>query len=356
MIPIAFFAPLKSPEHTNPSGDREIARALLRALRHAGFAPSLASELRLLDRAGDADVQANLAAQAEAQLPELIARGQREGWRLWLTYHNYYKAPDLLGPRVASALSIPYVQVESTRARKRLTGPWAVFAAGAEAAADAAQVIFFFTHRDAVALRQYAPVGQRQVHLHPFLPRETLPVPSTRDGPLLAVGMMREGDKLQSYQLLADALALVEREWEINIAGDGEARSKVERMMAPFASRVRFLGRLDRAGMNQAYGRARLMVWPGVNEAIGLNYLEAQSFGIPVLAQDRPGLCDVIAPSLPRPSPETGARGLADTLMQMLCEPPDATPIRDHIASHHLLPAAARNLRHTLGTLIEAAA
>ena len=41
---IAFSAPLKSPNHPIPSGDREIARNLLKALDLAGFDAFLASE------------------------------------------------------------------------------------------------------------------------------------------------------------------------------------------------------------------------------------------------------------------------------------------------------------------------
>ena len=48
-IPIAFYAPLKSPDHPAPSGDRTMARLLLKALRAAGFEPRLVSTLRSLD-------------------------------------------------------------------------------------------------------------------------------------------------------------------------------------------------------------------------------------------------------------------------------------------------------------------
>ena len=122
MTPIAFFAPLKAPTHSVPSGDRELARALMKALELAGFAPALASDMRCLDIKGDAQHQASLMSQAQTLLPSVIAKGRDAGWRIWVSYHNYYKAPDLLGPSVAKALDIPYVQIESTRARKRFGG------------------------------------------------------------------------------------------------------------------------------------------------------------------------------------------------------------------------------------------
>ncbi|WP_035670480.1 hypothetical protein [Azospirillum brasilense] len=46
---IAFYAPLKSPTHPVPSGDRRMARLLMAALERAGHAVTLASTLRSWD-------------------------------------------------------------------------------------------------------------------------------------------------------------------------------------------------------------------------------------------------------------------------------------------------------------------
>lgn len=352
MIPIAYFAPMKAPTHATPSGDREIARALIPTLQRGGFAPDLASDLRCLDMHGDGALQDALFDRAAAQIPDLIARGRSAGWRLWLTYHNYYKAPDLLGPRVAEALGIPYVQIESTRARKRLTGPWARFAETAEAAAHSARVIFYFTHRDVGALRAYGPPDQRLVHLAPFLSRDTLPPESTRTGAALTAAMMRPGDKVESYRIIAATLAQVPGDRALDIAGDGAARDEVEALFAPFGDRVRFLGALDGADLAAAYAKARFFFWPGVNEAIGMVYLEAQAAGLPIIAQTRPGLIDGLAPHLDYPAPEDGPAPLAALFARYWSAPPDAGPIRAHIARHHLRPAAAETLRATLADVL----
>lgn len=351
MIPAAFYAPLKPPTHPNPSGDRAMARAFIAALELAGFAPVLASELRSRDGAGDPARQAALLAEAEALLPGLIETGRRAGWRLWLTYHNYYKAPDLLGPRVAAALGIAYVQVESTRARKRFGGPWDAFARHAEAAADAAQVIFHLTARDAEALLAFRAPGQRIVHLPPFLARPDLPPQSAGAGDILVAGMMRAGDKLASYRLVAQTLARLDGSWQAEIAGDGPARAEVEALLAPVASRVQFLGALGPDGMAAAYHRARVLLWPGVNEAFGLVYLEAQAAGVPVLAQDRPGVRDVLPADRAFPAPEAGPDALAGALAALRRAPPDPGPLRARIARDHLLPAAAETLRRTVEPL-----
>ncbi|HYI89923.1 MAG TPA: glycosyltransferase family 1 protein, partial [Beijerinckiaceae bacterium] len=157
-MPVAFYAPLKSPHHPSPSGDRTMARLLLKGLAAAGFAPLLASEMRTFDGRGDGLVQERLRTECAAEADRLIAAyrdrpaGQRP--RLWFTYHVYYKAPDWIGPRVADGLGIPYAVAEGSRARKRASGPWALGHSGAEAALDRADVLFAMTAADRDALER----------------------------------------------------------------------------------------------------------------------------------------------------------------------------------------------------------
>ena len=51
---VAFYAPLKPPDHANPSGDRLIARLLLEALRRSGNQPLLLSLFRSCEGPGEA--------------------------------------------------------------------------------------------------------------------------------------------------------------------------------------------------------------------------------------------------------------------------------------------------------------
>src|ERR1041384_5756112 len=71
---IAFYAPLKPPDHPVPSGDREIARLFLAALRRAGHEPFLASRMRSFDGAGDAEHQARIAALNQRTAERLLRR------------------------------------------------------------------------------------------------------------------------------------------------------------------------------------------------------------------------------------------------------------------------------------------
>ncbi|MEW2912919.1 glycosyltransferase [Leisingera sp. JC11] len=354
---VAFYAPMKPPHHPVPSGDREMARNLVDLVRNSGAEVRLASDLRIFDKHGDAKVQADLQRQADAEAERLI-RGMPET-DLWITYHNYYKAPDLIGPAVARARGIPYVQIESTRAKKRLTGPWAEFAKAAHAAADAADAVFYFTEQDRFALERDRRGRQTLAHLPPFLPIEELPAASSLDGPMLTTAMMRAGDKLASYSIIAEMLTLLPGDWHLDIAGDGPARPGVEALMAPFGSKVRFLGQLSRSELAAAYARAGLFLWPGVNEAFGMVYLEAQAHGLPVAAQDRPGVRDVLLPA-PYPAADEGAEALASFTGQLLANRTlriqTARNARDFVAQKHLAPAAARRFWETVLPLMDLSA
>ncbi len=241
MAHIAFYAPLKSPNHPTPSGDREMARLLQRALGNDGaHQVTLVSELRSYDGKGEEEVQSQLLTAAEAEITRLAALSKID---LWVTYHNYYKAPDLLGPSVSRARKIPYVLFEATRARKRLNGPWARFAAAAEHANDAANLIFHFTARDGVALHEQGHAAQSIAPLSPFLGLDSLaplsPASPEHSKVILSVGMMRGPDKFASYKRIAEILAQLQTpDWRLVIVGDGPRRAEVEALFARFGAQV----------------------------------------------------------------------------------------------------------------------
>lgn len=338
--PLAFYAPLKSPNHPLPSGDRTMARLLMKALGTAGFQPRLASELRTLDKAGDRQVQDNLKQQSLTEASRLIAHynalPQEERPRLWFTYHVYYKAPDWIGPAVSKALNIPYAVAEGSRAMKRAQGPWALAHEGAEAALDRADAIFVMTAKDRIALEQMRPSHQALIDLPPFLDASEWPTPSSaRDGRemrLLTVAMMRGGDKLASYRILAEALGqIVHLPWSLDVVGDGEARGEIENLLSPFAERVRFHGQVDsKTDLASLYENADLFVWPAVNEAYGMVLLEAQLFGCAVVAGDFGGVSSVVKHG------ETG----------LLTSPGDAAAFADAVASLLEHPRQLRQLSH----------
>ena len=361
MSRLAFFAPLKSPHHNTPSGDRELAAGVLAALsmNAMGFAVDLASELRCYDGKGDALQQKRLLALADAEIDRLLQDPRSARWRAWVSYHNYYKAPDLLGPRISQALGIPYILLEASRSQGRLSGSWATFAERAETACDQAAVIFYLTERDRVALEQHRHEQQKIVHFAPFLNQLRLPEPTQHthtDPVMLAVGMHRKGDKLASYNVIAELLPyLSTSQWRLQIVGDGPAHAQVRTLFAPFAEQVCFLGQLDRQALGQLYDAASVFVWPGVNEAFGMVYLEAQAHGLPVVAEDRPGVREVVASQqtlVPQASPEKFAHTLDRILGSASLRSSLSAQSRQFVSNHHLLDGAAEALSDQLERLL----
>src|SRR5712691_4186507 len=226
---IAFYAPLKPPDHPIPSGDRRVAQLFLDALRAAGHQPSVASRLRSYDGTGDQRRQTRLRAVARGSAERLL-----RGWRqepqaapeLWFTYHLYYKAPDWLGPAISTALGIPYVVAEASYAPKRADGPWQI---GHRAVAEAlrrADAVIGLNPADRDCVLPLLQARERWIALPPFLDarhyRMTRPRHPAAGTRLIAVAMMRPGDKLASYRLLGAALArLLDLPWSLDIVGDG---------------------------------------------------------------------------------------------------------------------------------------
>lgn len=299
--PISFYAPLKAPDDPVPSGDRTLARLLLRALRRAGFEPEVASGFRAFSPDG-ARQRALIEAggqEADRIAAALLLRPPGRRPRLWFTYHSYYKAPDLLGPAVSRRLGIPYVLAEASHAEKRAGGPFDAFHRAAAEAARAADLHLVLARRDEEGLRRLRGSDAGIASLAPFVAENETgePSPLSTSGPLrlVAVAMMRPGDKLASYQLLAEALAKVSADWVLDVAGDGAARPAVEARLAPFGSRVRFHGLVETPErLASLVGQADLLVWPGVNEAFGMTYLEAARQGRPALAMRYGGVPDVV--------------------------------------------------------------
>lgn len=365
--PVAFYAPLKSPDHPSPSGDRTMARLLMKALAAAGFAPHLASTIRTLDLAGDPRVQEECARQSRREAERLIAEysGRARAQRpcLWFTYHVYYKAPDWIGPRVAAALDIPYVVAEGSRAAKRADGPWALGHAGAEAALDSASAIFVMTAHDRPALERARPAHQDLIDLPPFLDAEDWPkvrfARTVNEARLLTVAMMREGDKLASYRLLAAALEKVTHlPWTLDIVGDGEARGAVTGLFRPFGNRIRFHGRIERrADLRALYEGASLFVWPAVNEAYGMALLEAQLFGCPVVAGAYGGVASVMKDGetgllTPPGDGDAFAQAVASLIKDEEHRQRLALAARHFVAQERLLAHAALRLKNALTPLV----
>ncbi len=360
-VPVAFYAPLKAPDHPLPSGDRTMARLLIAALAAAGFAPSVASNLRTWDATGAGHAALRAASEREvARLLAALAAGPRP--KLWFTYHVYYKAPDWIGPAVAAALDIPYVIAEGSRAGKRAKGPFALGHAGAETALNAAHLVLAMTRHDREALARARPAGQILADLPPFVAAADPSRPGRPPGGrrLLAVGMMRGGDKLASYRLLAQTLLLLRTpDWTLDVVGDGPSRGEIAARLAPFGARLHLHGALAPPALARLYAEADLLVWPAVNEAYGMALLEAQSQSCPVVAGDYGGVRDALRDGITGlVVPPGDAMALARGVDALLADPARRAAMAAaarHFAREDRGPAqAAARLRRALMPLVAA--
>ena len=251
---IAFYAPLKSPDHPVPSGDRLMARLLTQAMRHAGYTVTLASQFRSYApsaenfearyAAGEGGSQAARRRMAHARrtrslllLPPLlqVARLPRSSplRRVW---HSLRNGGGLL----------------FVAARGGCVGSGA--SAGGERPWQGRPQ---YLHHRAETVRGLEKIvdADRLAMLPAFL--DVAPFsPSTGSTPprLVTVAMMRPGDKLESYHMLAAALKLcTDLPWTLTVVGDGPCREEVGSLFAALPH-----DRIEWSRGTAADGRARV--------------------------------------------------------------------------------------------------
>ena len=175
---------------------------------------------------------------------------------------------------------------------------------------------------------------------------------------LLAVGMMREDQKLFSYRTLADALSrLGDRPWQLIIAGAGPAKAEVRQAFAPFGERVRWIGVVAPDVLKQLYRASDIYVWPAIKEAWGMALLEAQAAGLPVVAGRSGGVPAVVADGeTGLLAPEGDATAFADAVAALLSDPKRRETMGQRAmlraARDHDIAAAAELLDRQLRRLV----
>lgn len=294
---IAFYAPLKAPDHLVPSGDRQMARLLVEALEACGHIVELASSLRAFCATPDEAHYSLLTEKAEREVEIISQSWQRNGAPdLWFTYHPYYKAPDLLGPRLTEHAGIPYLTAEASYSERRSVGVWHQTQDLVVNAVKRASANICFTERDQLGLLRAVPQA-RLIRFPPFIKPVAVPREQNLDAPrLVTVAMMRSGDKLESYRMLATSLSrIMDRRWTLTIVGAGPAQQEVQQLFADIPpERLQWLGQVAPETVPALLARGDIYVWPGFGEAYGLAYLEAAAAGLPVVAQRVAGVPEAV--------------------------------------------------------------
>jgi len=113
---------------------------------------------------------------------------------------------------------------------------------------------------------------------------------------LLYVGRLKAYKNLPTMLLAVKKLAEMKVEFKVVIAGFGEERAKLEKMVRELkiSGRVRFVGKVSERRKIALYQKAWVAVNPSTMEGWGITSIEANACGTPVVASDVPGLRDSV--------------------------------------------------------------
>lgn len=293
---IAFYMPFKPLGHKNPSGDLIIGTELHDFLVEKGCDVSIVSRFRL-----------RWIYLRPLLWPLFIVEFFRVLFTLlknrpdaWFSYHSYYKAPDILGYLCCRLLNIPYVifqGIYSTK-RKRKVKSWCGFHLN-RLALLRADLVFTNKLPDKINLERLLD-KENVVYVPPGIkPDEFEFDKDSRDKlreryscqnrvVVLTAAMFREGVKTQSLEKVIEVCGDLIHQGKplfLMIAGDGVNHDYLlDKAGKHLGNEFAFLGKIKRSRMKEVYSSADIFVFPGINESLGMVYLEAQSCALPVVA------------------------------------------------------------------------
>lgn len=344
---IAYYMPFKPLGHRNPSGDLVTGTEIHNRLNTGDLECRPASGLRC-----------RWIYLKPWRWPGLVAE-EAKALRfcrdyapdLWLTYHSYYKAPDLLGPRISARLGIPYVifqGIYSTKRRKKLKSRIGFYLN--RKALTSAQLVFTNKLRDRENLLRLLPEN-RVCYLPPGIHTRDFrfdPVARNElrtswgiagETVIMTAAMFRPGVKTKGLKKVIESCAELAgkgRDIRLIIAGDGTCRSELETLASRLLpGRALFLGQVERSMLHSYYSAADLFAFPGIEESLGMVYLEAQSCGLPVVAfGDWGGGEAVISDTTGLLSPAADPSAFTTNIDRLIQEPEFRTKLGEQAANH----------------------
>ncbi|MCP4672897.1 MAG: glycosyltransferase family 4 protein, partial [Desulfobacula sp.] len=230
---------------------------------------------------------------------------------LWLTYHSYYKAPDIIGPFVCRILNIKYIifqGIYATKPKRRFKTIFG-FYLNRSALLEADHV---FTNKlsDLKNLKRVIP-EERLTYIRPgikpseFKKNVEFGIWQRKKWGIkndchviLTAGMFRNDVKTQGLSWLIRCCAQLVRlkiNFHLVIAGAGKMESYLKNLAQDqIAGHYTFAGKIKREDMHKFYSSGDVFAFPGIKESLGMVYLEAQSCLLLVIAFKNGGIPEVV--------------------------------------------------------------
>ncbi len=304
---IAFYAPFKPLGHKNPSGDLIIARGIVEFLQTRGHNIEVQSTLRARWIYFKPWVWPQLVIDCIKCLKNL----NKNSPDLWLTYHTYYNAPDIIGPLVCRILNIKYVifqGIYATKPKRRFKTIIGFYLN--RLALCKADHIFTNKLSDLKNLQRVIP-EDRLTYIRPgikpneFKKNEKFGMQQRKKWGIknkchviLTAGMFRDDVKTQGLSWLIRCCArLVQSDinFHLVIAGAGRMENHLKNLAQnQIPGHCTFAGKIKREEMYKFYSSGDVFAFPGISESLGMVYLEAQSCSLPVIAFNNGGIPEVV--------------------------------------------------------------
>ena len=303
---ICYYTPFKPLSHAHPSGDLVTATGIFSYLKKQGHAVIAVSDLRCRWIYWKPWQWLKLLQETR----RVVRRNAGSDTDLWLTYHSYYKAPDLLGAAAAKRMGIPYVIFQGIYSTKRRrawkTRPGFYLN---RRSLSAARHIFTNKRLDLLNLKRLVPENKVTYIAPGLIPDDFCFDAGAReeirrrlnlgDDPVIfSAAMFRPDVKTEGLTWVIRTCGELYRRGHplrLVIAGDGKEKDKLKQLAdTHLPDRARFVGRIARSEMHRYYSAGDVFVFPGIRESLGMVFLEAQACGLPVVAFENAGVPEAV--------------------------------------------------------------